>query len=237
MKINGLTLVDNQVWATTNIAKASIVVWDVRKFTTIKIIKSTTVYGALLATDTNIWCATLKNQQNSIHIRPLSFKLKLKGSFKLKKQLALTEGPGECLLQFHHQIWVGSGSHIVVFDSDTLTKEFTITGHTGTVHGLVSVGNHVWSCSTDKTIRIWDSNGNCLQTLAGHASRVFSLIYHDRKIWSGSWDKTIMVWDPQVFFFFSVYVNNPFFNVFFYFYFYFYFYVDFCVCARIEGYT
>lgn len=35
------------------------------------------------------------------------------------------------------------------------TSCVTLGGHTRTVHSMIRVDNTVWSCSSDKTIRVW----------------------------------------------------------------------------------
>jgi len=69
---------------------------------------------------------------------------------------------------------------------------------------MVIVGEDVWSCSSDKTLRTWTKTGDPGQVpeLHGHTSRVFDLETLGspddvRLICSGSWDKTMMVWDAR----------------------------------------
>lgn len=51
--------------------------------------------------------------------------------------------------------------------------------------------------SRDKTIRLWDSRGNCLKTLVGHDNWVRDLLFHPggKYLLSVSDDKTIRCWD------------------------------------------
>lgn len=51
--------------------------------------------------------------------------------------------------------------------------------------------------SRDKTIKLWDTNGNCFATLLGHNNWVSGLVFHPggRYIFSASDDKTLRVWD------------------------------------------
>jgi platelet-activating factor acetylhydrolase IB subunit alpha len=51
--------------------------------------------------------------------------------------------------------------------------------------------------SRDKTIKIWDSRGNCLKTLVGHDNWVRALVFHPggKFIFSVADDKTLRCWD------------------------------------------
>ncbi len=51
--------------------------------------------------------------------------------------------------------------------------------------------------SRDKTIKLWDSRGNCLRTLVGHDNWVRALVFHPggKYLISVSDDKTIRCWD------------------------------------------
>ena len=57
----------------------------------------------------------------------------------------------------------------------------------------------IWSCSFDKTIRVWNIlNGVCEQTLEGHTSIVRDMILLlDRRICSISWDGSLRFWDLE----------------------------------------
>jgi WD40 repeat protein len=73
----------------------------------------------------------------------------------------------------------------------------TITGHTGIVQTVIELKDGTLaSGSGDRTIKLWDRNGNCLKTFTGHTRVVFALIeLKDGTLASGSSDKTIKLWD------------------------------------------
>lgn len=73
-------------------------------------------------------------------------------------------------------------------------------GHQGVITGLAVLdGRRFLSCSSDKTIRLWDAeNGTELRRLEGHAGPVTSLVrLDDRRAVSGSTDKTLRLWDVE----------------------------------------
>jgi len=75
----------------------------------------------------------------------------------------------------------------------------TLTGHSDGVRSIVasSDGNTIFSCSNDKSIKIWDlKSGKLLQTLTGHSASLSSIAVSldGTTIVSGSDDYTIKVW-------------------------------------------
>lgn len=73
-------------------------------------------------------------------------------------------------------------------------------GHGDTVKAIAVTpcGQHVISCSVDKTVRVWDSNtGTCLAILRGHTGSVNALALSPDgpRCWTGSDDGSVRVWD------------------------------------------
>lgn len=95
-------------------------------------------------------------------------------------------------------VWVGTFQTICVYCIKDFSKVCEYEGHQGMIHDLIMHDGLIWSCSSDKTIRVWTETGECLHQLEGHGSRVFQLLSHNGNIWSASWDKTMMIWDPVV---------------------------------------
>jgi len=73
--------------------------------------------------------------------------------------------------------------------------------HKSIIHSVISVGDKVWACSSDKTISIWSKEDNKMEhvkTLEGHSSRVFCLATNHKLVWSGGWDTLgVMVWSAE----------------------------------------
>ncbi|PIO39030.1 hypothetical protein AB205_0183480, partial [Aquarana catesbeiana] len=77
----------------------------------------------------------------------------------------------------------------------------TFVGHQGPVWCLCvySIGDLLFSGSSDKTIKVWDTctTYKCQKTLEGHDGIVLALCIQGSKLYSGSADCTIIVWDIQ----------------------------------------
>ncbi len=72
-------------------------------------------------------------------------------------------------------------------------------GHSGWVHSLcVMKDDKIVSGSFDKTVRVWDMEGNPLALFRGHEDTVSSVcVTRNGKIVSGSYDATVRIWDMQ----------------------------------------
>ena len=66
------------------------------------------------------------------------------------------DAPGECMLEVQNHVWVGSFQQIHVFSAKDFCRLGSLSGHNNMVHCMILVNNTVWSCSSDKTIRVWD---------------------------------------------------------------------------------
>ncbi|XP_048759557.1 uncharacterized protein LOC125669151 [Ostrea edulis] len=77
----------------------------------------------------------------------------------------------------------------------------TFVGHQGPVWCLTEYGEFLFSGSSDKTIKVWDTGNNyrCLKTMEGHTGIVLALCTWSNKLYSGSQDCRIMVWNIENF--------------------------------------
>ncbi|XP_041363927.1 E3 ubiquitin-protein ligase TRAF7-like [Gigantopelta aegis] len=75
----------------------------------------------------------------------------------------------------------------------------TFVGHQGPVWCLCAMGDYLFSGSSDKTIKVWDTGSSyiCVKTLEAHSGIVLALCTHGNKLFSGSQDCNIIVWDTE----------------------------------------
>jgi len=74
----------------------------------------------------------------------------------------------------------------------------TLKGHEGWVTGMTFSGERLVTCSTDKTVKVWDVDKQKVKkTMSGHTSRINSIAADNRMILSGSQDGNINVWDVR----------------------------------------
>ena len=82
-----------------------------------------------------------------------------------------------------------------VWDLNTGTERFTLTGHTSLVGLLALSGSHLVSASADSTLRVWDPDtGEMKHILAAHTGSVTCFQHDGSKVLSGS-EGTIKIWD------------------------------------------
>eukprot|EP01133_Synstelium_polycarpum_P017728 gene17728-21138_t len=100
------------------------------------------------------------------------------------------------MAKFGNQIWIGTESTILRWDSNTYESIDTLSGHKKMVHCMIPVDNYVWTCSSDNLICLWDpQTGRLVRKLTDHKSRVFYLLRVNNHVWSCAWDKTIKIHD------------------------------------------
>lgn len=93
-------------------------------------------------------------------------------------------------------------NHIFFYDSFSRNL-YNQDSHAGLIYSLIlsKDGKTLFSCSADRTIKIWNTNrGQLKSTLTGHTDSVLTLAISssDRFLISGSTDKTIRIWDLTI---------------------------------------
>jgi F-box and WD-40 domain protein CDC4 len=82
-----------------------------------------------------------------------------------------------------------------VWDLNTGTERFMLTGHTSLVGLLGLSASHLVSAAADSTLRIWDPDtGEMKHTLAAHNGAITCFQHDEFKVLSGS-DGTLKMWD------------------------------------------
>jgi hypothetical protein len=73
----------------------------------------------------------------------------------------------------------------------------TLSGHSGPVSAVVTMGGLAVSGAADGTLRVWRiSTGACVRVLRGHTSGVMAVVsVGEDRVVSASWDSTVRVWD------------------------------------------
>lgn len=73
----------------------------------------------------------------------------------------------------------------------------TFVGHQGPVWCLCVFGDYLFSGSSDKSIKVWDTGSTykCMKTLEGHSGIVLALCTYGNKLYSGSQDCNIIIWN------------------------------------------
>jgi len=123
-------------------------------------------------------------------------------AMKAKKKIKVIDfGPIYSMLCIEslQVVWIGTDQpdrSIVVYSTKYKPLSENQTGHSKKVTGIIDVKGMVWTCSADRTIKIWNpENGECVRLLQGHTGPIYALNYCGTHVWSGSWDKTVILWD------------------------------------------
>lgn len=120
-----------------------------------------------------------------------------------KKFRAIEGGPIFCLrfVESSGTIWAGTDlpgkSMIVLNQKGKPALNKNLVGHTKKVNHILECNGLIWSCSSDRTIMIWNHEGDCIRLLQGHTGPVFSIVDTGSHVWSASWDKRVILWDSE----------------------------------------
>ncbi len=92
----------------------------------------------------------------------------------------------------------GKDARVTIWDANTGTLLRSNRGHKGDITDVaIRDDNVIASASKDKTIRLWEFNGNFIREFIGHRREVMAIDFSNdgTKIASGSADGTVKEWD------------------------------------------
>ena len=94
-------------------------------------------------------------------------------------------------------IFSDENNRIIYWDLLSDSQLFVHKGHTARInHMIEELDGKLVSCSSDKTIRIWNNQKDSLPVIIyGHTDSITSFVIHENKILSVSLDKTLRIWN------------------------------------------
>ncbi|EFA85849.1 hypothetical protein PPL_01081 [Heterostelium album PN500] len=177
-----LVVVGKTVWSSSRDSK--IKVWSAKSGKLLKELDGHSSHvTSLLLVGQNIWSISA---DMAIRVWSIS-------SYRCIKKIE-TKSYLVSMAKFNNQIWIGTESSILRWDSTTFEQIDTLQGHKKMVHCMIPVDNYIWSCSSDNLVCLWDPNtGKLVKRLTDHKSRVFYLLRVNNHVWSCAWDRTIKI--------------------------------------------
>jgi len=107
-------------------------------------------------------------------------------------------------LESYSVVWVVVGKCLLRIREESHEIVDVLKGHTGLITSLVEVVNpdngsvDVWSCSNDKTIRVWDAlTGACKKIWQASNTKMTKLQLTGTTVWSASLSPVVCVWDVR----------------------------------------
>jgi WD40 repeat protein/predicted Ser/Thr protein kinase len=90
--------------------------------------------------------------------------------------------------------------NVVLWDAHTFRPVAQWQGHTGRINAIAfdRDGGRFVSASSDHTVRLWETEGQCLRVFQGHTDEVFAAVFHPdgARIASAGRDRAVWLWDP-----------------------------------------
>jgi WD40 repeat protein len=116
----------------------------------------------------------------------------------LDKNIILNERDILCCINYKNNIIVGTEDRDIKIYNVYENKLYSISNaHNGAIYSLIILNDKLLSCSSDRTIKVWDiQKKELLITFLGHESHVYGLHKITENLFiSFSLDKTIKIWD------------------------------------------
>eukprot|EP00759_Apiculatamorpha_spiralis_P055676 PhF_6_TR7879/c0_g1_i1/m.11551 len=128
-------------------------------------------------------------------------------------ELTRHDGPLMCVNEACGKVFTGSMDWTMCqWDPETVAYEKRYYGHANSVRAIVgsdATTKHVFSCSDDATIRVWNvgaplvepSEKSLVTILKGHTRSVLTMVYdaERKQLWTGGEDNSVRVWDTKTF--------------------------------------
>ncbi|KAJ3020633.1 SCF ubiquitin ligase complex subunit cdc4 [Thoreauomyces humboldtii] len=86
----------------------------------------------------------------------------------------------------------------IIVEDDVLVRK-VLKGHTHSVRSVAAAGTTIVSGSYDRTVKVWNTDGDLVHNCVGHEEKVYSVGYchASERAASGSMDATVKVWSTR----------------------------------------
>ncbi|GIW22318.1 MAG: hypothetical protein KatS3mg068_1325 [Candidatus Sericytochromatia bacterium] len=119
-------------------------------------------------------------------------------TLSLEENILLSKKDILCCLNYKDNIIIGTEDGTIKIYNINLNNLYTFeSAHNSSIYSLIILDGKLLSCSSDRTIKVWDiENKKLLLTFLGHENHVYGLHKITENIFiSYSLDRTIKMWD------------------------------------------
>jgi len=153
--------VNDKIWVLLNIGKIIILdsmfknssEFDIKTYKTDKTSQPSTAMQLVQTNFPNetkyMWVAT----QSAIYRYNTTPDYKL-----IDRHSTVSFGLIKCMTLANNKVWAcGDNKMIAIFDANNGEFEVTVEGHDAKINSIITVGNYIFTCSSDKTIIVWNN--------------------------------------------------------------------------------